>query len=219
MGIFKRIRDIFGSNLNHTLDKLEDPAKMIRYSIVEMEKSLVKAKQSADSTHVAILSRKEELEDLKKYFSKWDVRVQLAVKGGKDELAREALMEKQEVGAKIKALEEEIEELTKINDSQNQQIAKIRQKLEEVKGKEQILIARAQHAKQKIEFEKQLNSTGCSAAFKRFNQMEEKIERLEAEASVATKAYETEGEFSNMETTDSIEKELSEMKASLEKAV
>ena len=95
MGVFKRIHDIFSSNVNHALDKMEDPAKMIRYTIVEMENSLSKAKASAAEILTQIRAREAELKVRKEAVSRWDVRAQLAVKNGKDDLAREAISEKQ----------------------------------------------------------------------------------------------------------------------------
>ena len=215
MGVFKRIHDIFSSNVNHALDKMEDPAKMIRYTIVEMENSLSKAKDSAAEILTQIRAREAELKVQKEAVGRWDVRAQLAVKNGKDDLAREAIAEKQKAEAKVNALETEIAELRNINESQEAQIVKLTEKLEEVKGKERTLVARAQHAKEKIKIEKQISSTDCGAAIRRFNEMEEKVERLEAEAAVAAKSYENEARFSEMESNDSVDKELEELKAKI----
>ena len=215
MNAFRRIHDIFGSNVNHALDKLEDPAKMIRYTIVEMEKSLDKAKASAAETKANISAREAEYKVQKEAAGRWDVRAQLAVKNGKDDLAREAIGEKQNAASKAAALETEIAELKNINASQEGQIIKLTEKLNEVKSKERTLVARAQHAKEKIKIEKQINSTDCGAAIKRFNEMEEKVERLEAEAAVAAKNYENEGKFAEMENNESVESELQALKAQL----
>ena len=215
MNVFKRIHDIFSSNVNHALDKLEDPAKMIRYTIVEMENSLSKAKDSAAKTLADIKAREAELKVQKEAVGRWDVRAQLAVKNGKDDLAREAISEKQSATAKVNALETEITELKNINASQEAQIVKLTEKLEEVKGKERTLVARAEHAKEKIKIEKQISATDCSAAIKRFNEMEEKVERLEAEAAVASKSYESESRFTEMENNANVDKELEELKAKL----
>ena len=215
MNVFKRIHDIFSSNVNHALDKMEDPAKMIRYTIVEMEGSLSKAKNSAAEMLANIRAREEELKASKEAESRWDVRAQLAVKNGKDDLAREAISEKQTAAAKVTALETEIAELKNINASQEAQIVKLTEKLEEVKAKERTLVARAEHAKEKIKIEKQISATDCSAAIKRFNEMEEKVERLEAEAAVASKSYESESRFTEMENNANVDKELEELKAKL----
>lgn len=215
MNVFKRIHDIFSSNVNHALDKLEDPAKMIRYTIVEMENSLSKAKDSAAKTLANIKAREAELKVQKEAIGRWDVRAQLAVKNGKDDLAREAISEKQGATTKANALETEISELKNISASQEAQIVKLTEKLEEVKAKERTLVARAEHAKEKIKIEKQISSTDCSAAIKRFNEMEEKVERLEAEAAVAAKSYENESQFTEMENKDSINQELEALKAKI----
>ena len=215
MNAFKRIHDIFSSNVNHALDKMEDPSKMIRYTIVEMEGSLSKAKNSAAEMLANIRAREEELKASKEAESRWDVRAQLAVKNGKDDLAREAIAEKQKAQSKVTALETEIAELKNISASQEAQIVKLTEKLEEVKAKERTLVARAEHAKEKIKIEKQISATDCSAAIKRFNEMEEKVERLEAEAAVASKSYESESRFTEMENSANVDKELEELKAKL----
>ena len=215
MNAFKRIHDIFSSNVNHALDKMEDPSKMIRYTIVEMEGSLSKAKNSAAEMLANIRAREEELKASKEAESRWDVRAQLAVKNGKDDLAREAIAEKQKAQSKVTALETEIAELKNISASQEAQIVKLTEKLEEVKAKERTLVARAEHAKEKIKIEKQISATDCSAAIKRFNEMEEKVERHEAEAAVASKSYESESRFTEMENNANVDKELEELKAKL----
>ena len=84
-----------------------------------------------------------------------------------------------------------------------------------MKAKERTLVARAEHAKEKIRIEKQISSTDCGAAIRRFNEMEEKVERLEAEAAVAAKSYENEAKFSEMESNDSVDRELEELKAKI----
>ena len=218
MNAFKRIHDIFSSNVNHALDKMEDPSKMIRYTIVEMEESLAKAKDSAAKTLSDIKAREVELKSGKEAVSRWEVRAQLAVKNGKDDLAREAISEKQKVESKVTSLETEISELRNISASQEAQIAKLVEKIEEIKGKERTLVARAQHAKEKIKIEKQISSTDCGDAIRRFNEMEEKVERLEAQAAVAAKNFENEARFSEMEANDSVDKELQELKARLNPA-
>lgn len=215
MNVFKRIHDIFSSNVNHALDKMEDPSKMIRYTIVEMEESLAKAKESAAKTLADIKAREAELKTDKESVGRWEVRAQLAVKNSKDDLAREAISEKQTAAAKVAALETELAELKNISASQEAQIVKLTEKLEEVKLKERTLVARAQHAREKIRIEKQISSTDCGNAIRRFNEMEEKVERLEAEAAVAAKSYENEARFSEMEAGDSVDRELEELKAKL----
>ncbi len=213
MNAFKRIHDIFSSNVNHALDKMENPSKMIRYSITQMEETLEKAKESATETLCTIKGREKALTEYKAVETRWEIRAQMAVKKGDDELAKEAIAERQSVATKIKELEEELVTLKEISASQQVQITKLTEKLQEVKAKERTLVARAEHAKEKIEMEKQINSFDCSDAVKRFNEMEEKVERLEAEASVASHATKVESSFASMEQDASIEAEFNELKA------
>jgi phage shock protein A len=217
MNVFKRINDIFSSNVNHALDKMENPSKMIRYSITQMEDTLEKAKESAAETLCTIKGREKALDEYKATETRWEVRAQMAVKEGKDELAKEAISERQKTATRIKEIEEELVTLKEISASQQAQITKLAEKLQEVKAKERTLVARAEHAKEKIEMEKQINSFDCSDAVKRFNEMEEKVERLEAEASIASQSNKVEASFVNLEQNASIEAEFKDLKAKLAK--
>lgn len=213
MNTFKRIGQIFSSNVNHALDKLENPSKIIRYSITQMEDTLEKAKESAAETRCNIKGKEKALEEYNASTTRWEIRAQMAVKNGKDELAKEAIAEKMRSAARAKAIEEELATLKGIQASQETQIQKLSEKLQEIKDKESTLVARAEHAKERIEVEKQLNSFDCSDAIKRFNEMEERVERLEAQANMSDQTCKTESEFSSMEHDANIDAELAELKA------
>lgn len=213
MNTFKRIGQIFSSNVNHALDKLENPSKIIRYSITKVEDTLAKAKESAAETRCNIKGREKALEEYNAATTRWEIRAQMAVKNGKDDLAKEAIAEKQRSAARAKAVEEELTTLRSIQASQEAQIQKLSEKLQEIKDKERTLVARAEHAKERIEVEKQLSSFDCSDAIKRFNEMEERVENLEAQANMTSQSYKTEKEFSSMEQDASIEAELVQLKA------
>lgn len=212
MNTFKRIGQIFSSNVNHALDKLENPSKIIRYSITKMEDTLAKAKESAAETRCNIKGREKALEEYNAATTRWEIRAQMAVKNGKDDLAKEAIAEKQRSAARAKAVEEELATLRSIQASQEAQIQKLSEKLQEIKDKERTLVARAEHAKERIEVEKQLSSFDCSDAIKRFNEMEERVENLEAQANMTSQSYKTEKEISSMEQDASIEAELAQLK-------
>ncbi len=213
MNTFKRIGQIFSSNVNHALDKLENPSKIIRYSITKMEDTFAKAKESAAETRCNIKGREKALEEYNAATTRWEIRAQMAVKNGKDDLAKEAIAEKQRSAARAKAVEEELATLRSIQASQEAQIQKLSEKLQEIKDKERTLVARAEHAKERIEVEKQLSSFDCSDAIKRFDEMEERVENLEAQANMSSQSYKTEKEFSSMEQDASIEAELAQLKA------
>ncbi len=212
MNTFKRIGQIFSSNVNHALDKLENPSKIIRYSITKMEDTLAKAKESAAETRCNIKGREKALEEYNAATTRWEIRAQMAVKNGKDDLAKEAIAEKQRSAARAKAVEEELATLRSIQASQEAQIQKLSEKLQEIKDKERTLVARAEHAKERIEVEKQLSSFDCSDAIKRFDEMEERVENLEAQANMTSLSYKTEKEFSSMEQDASIDAELAQLK-------
>lgn len=213
MNTFKRIGQIFSSNVNHALDKMENPSKIIRYSITQMEDTLGKARESAAETRCNIKGREKALEEYNAATTRWEIRAQMAVKNGKDDLAKEAIAEKLRTAARAKAVEDELVTLKEIQASQEAQIQKLTEKLQEIKDKERTLVARAEHAKERIEVEKQLSSFDCSDAIKRFNEMEERVERLEAQANMSSQSYRTETEFASMEQDASVDAELAQLKA------
>ncbi len=174
---------------------------------------MCKAKESQAETSITIKARERALGEYRAETTRWEIRAQMAVKSSNDELAKEAIAEKFRSEAKVKAIEEELVTLKEILASQTAQIEKLSEKLQEVKDKESSLVSRAQHAKEKIEIEKQLNSFNCNDAIKRFNEMEERVERLEAQAAVSSQSYKTEQEFSDMEKNASVEEELAKLKA------
>lgn len=211
----RRIKNIVSSNVNHALDKMEDPEKMIRYSISEMEETLEKAEKSARETENSLRISKHNLDEQKSEVARWDVRAQMAVKNNMDDLAKEAIAEKLAASSRAKALAEEVESLTSIFESQKTQIAKLKEKLSEMKAKEKQLIARAKYAKEKLEIEKKLSETDSLASIRRFDDMEEKIVRLEAMANETYSCSRNEGSFAEMESQADVEAELQAIKDSL----
>ncbi|MCF0238687.1 MAG: PspA/IM30 family protein, partial [Sphaerochaetaceae bacterium] len=142
---------------------------------------------------------------------RWENRATVAVENGQDDLAREALLEKRDCEEKVKNLEEQLSNYKAIGESQEAQLAQVVEKLSEVKAKEKTLIARARHAKEKQEVAKALEKCDCYKTMNRFNEMESRIERMEAKANM-TYTNKTDCQFSKMEEEEEIEKELEKLK-------
>lgn len=217
MNAFKRMKNIINSNVNSTLDKMEDPQKMIRLMIAELEETLAKARTSLAARIADKTARTEEKKQLEASLRRWDDRAKLAVEKDRDDLAREALIEKKHVTERLQILNDELAQYEGIVASQQDQIIKLQEKLQEIRDKERTLVARAYHAKEKKKVVETLRETDSSAMCQKFSELESKIERMEADAEMAgfTGAKGTEAQFAEMEKNEEIEAELNKLKASM----
>ena len=216
MKTFKRLKDIVNANVNAKLDKIEDPEKMIRFMLAEMEETLVEAKSTTAERMANRSVIENEIRQTKDLLNRWENRARMAVEKDRDDLAREALSEKNRVVRRLAALEEELIQMQSIIDSMHEQIAKLETKREEVRDKQRMLVQRAYHAKEKKKVVETLRQIDAEGTYRKFSELEEKIERMEADAEMAGfsgSSFSTEKQFSEMERDESIEAELASMKA------
>lgn len=214
MNMFKRFADIFNSHLNSALDKLEDPAKMINLMITELQDTQTKARSSMASRKAEQAGLEREKGELAKAILRWEERARLAITNGREDLAREALVEKKHAEEQTKRVEEQLANLTSILASQATQLTQITDKLKEVKDKQQILVQRARSAKEKKQVAQTLHSSDSADLARKFSELESKIEHMEAEAELSgyQGSKSTVDEFTQMETDSAIEAELAELK-------
>ncbi|EEY98267.1 phage shock protein A [Vibrio sp. RC586] len=218
MGIFSRFADIVNSNISALLDKAEDPEKMIRLIIQEMEDTLVEvrtnsAKAMADKKELArkVESIEDQLED-------WQNKATLALTKQREDLARAALIEKQKLQHVLKGLhteqtlvEETIEKLTG-------EISKLETKITETRAKQQALAIRSQTASHRRDVQRHLHAGRTEEAMAKFEQFSRKVDELEAEADLyeqSGNARSLEQEFAELQAQDEIEKELNKLKAQM----
>ncbi|MCK9286502.1 MAG: PspA/IM30 family protein [Sphaerochaetaceae bacterium] len=215
MKTFRRFKNIINANVNAKLDKLEDPEKMIRLMLSELDETLVDAKTATAERMANRTVIEEELKQAKAAMERWNNRASLAVEKGRDDLAREALIEKTRVTRRVENLEGELAQMDGIISSMQDQISKLETKRQEIRDKQRMLIERAYHAKEKQKVVEILKNIDCSAACRKFNELEEKIERMEADVEMAgfTGAKSKEQEFVDMEHNEAIEAELAKLKA------
>lgn len=217
MKFFSRIKDIVSSNVNHALDKLEDPQKMIKLMIDQMGDTLVEARTSL----AASIASKKRCESQKKVLdesiNRWEKRANMAVEKGLDDLAREALVEKKSLLSRIESLSQELATYQSIIESKQEQIVKLEEKLQQMKDQAGTMTARVQHAEEKIKTEKQIHDTDGADIIRKFQEFENKVDKLEAEAQMAGfyGSRTSESKFAAMESDEEIEKELEALKASL----
>ena len=217
MGIFSRFRDIINSNLNAMLEKAEDPEKLIKLMIQEMEDTLVELKAScagamANRTRV---NRAQEL--AAENATKWDKKARLAVEKGREDLAREALLEKRACQDEADNRTKEVEHFDNLVTQYQKDIQQLEDKLQAARNKHRILVQRHIHASHRKTAQTKIRNADSSDAFVRFEQFESRIDRMEADADLINyRGSNLEDEFSKMETDELIEEELASLKESMQ---
>ncbi|MEW5726017.1 MAG: phage shock protein PspA [Thermodesulfobacteriota bacterium] len=212
--IFSRFADIISSNLNAMLDKAEDPEKMLRLMINEMEDTLIEIK--ADCAGAMATKKKVEraLEEAQGRSEAWSDKAELAVNKGREDLAREALLEKRRYLERAVSLETEAAETQAIIDQYKEQIGQLEEKIAAAREKQRLLVARAIHAQTRKRAQSEIRRFDAAEAIARFEQFENRIERMEAEADLVNfgRKVPLDEEFARLAEDEEIERELEELK-------
>ncbi|MBG0777714.1 MAG: PspA/IM30 family protein [Desulfovibrionaceae bacterium] len=216
MGIFSRFKDIVSANLSSMLDRAEDPEKMIRLMIREMEETLVEIKASCAGTMAASKRIGRELDEARAKADLWAGRAELAVERGREDMAREALLERRRHGERVETLEDEKARADALVDQARADIGQLEEKLEAAKEKQRLLIQRHKRAAAKHQAQGRVRAAGGAEAMVRFERYEQRIERLEAEAGLVNPSRPAEGPsledaFRRLEE-GTVDEELAELK-------
>ncbi len=216
MGIFTRMSDIISSNINVMLDKAEDPEKLVRLMIQEMEDTLVEIKASCAGVMATKKRVQRELEEVLTRAKQWGEKAQLAVNKGREDLAREALMEKRRYRERAGALEKELSQCDALVEQYQVDMTQLEDKLSAAREKQRILVQRHIHAQRKKRAQQEIRRLDTTDALIRFEQFENRIERMEAEADLVNfgRKPPLEEEFARLEGDEEIEKELQALKTS-----
>jgi phage shock protein A len=215
MKTFKRFKNIVNSNLNSALDSLENPEKMIRLMITDLEETLTQVKRTKAS-HLRDKSVLEkDIKDLKQRIERWESRAKLAVEKGKDDLAREALNEKRNCEARINTIVDDLKNYESLLMSDDESVAQLTTKLKEIKEKQSTLVRRAQAAKNKKKVNSAIKVSESFEIGEKFNELEAKIEQMESEVNLSHNS--SVNEFEKMEIDSEIEAELEKLKAATKK--
>ena len=219
MGIFSRFTDIVNSNINALLDKAEDPEKMVRLIIQEMEDTLVEVRSASAKT---LANKKEIANQIAKYesdASDWEAKAELALSKDREDLARAALQEKKKSAEAAETLSKELtiveEQISKLQD----EIGQLQEKLADAKSRQKAIIMRQKTASSRLEVKKTLDSTKVDNAMGRFEQYERKIDDLESQVEAYDLGKKTlQDEFAELEASDKVEDELAALKAKVKGA-
>ncbi|NVJ98724.1 MAG: phage shock protein PspA [Alphaproteobacteria bacterium] len=215
MGIFSRLTDIINSNINAILDKAEDPEKIIRMVIQEMEDTLVEVRSSAAKTIADQKDLERRIKKVKQAQGDWEKKAELAISKGRDDLAKGALIEKSKVAEMAAHLEEELKHLAEALTRNEEDVIKLEAKLREARAKKASMQARHKSATNQVRVRKNLYDNRIQDAFDRFDKVDARLDRLEGEAeAMALGRGETlEDAFKELESNDEIDQELAALKA------
>jgi phage shock protein A len=221
MGIFTRFRDIVSANINAMLDRAEDPEKLIRLMIREMEDTLVDLKAACAGNIASRKKVERNLEDLRTKVSYWGRNAELAVSKGRDDLAREALLEKRKHLERMDGLDQELSELVRLVDQYHEDIGELEQRLQAAREKQRTLVQRHIHATKRKRAQQEIRRAEGAEAVFRFEQLENRIDHMEADADLVNFKGQAglAGAFDNLAMDEEIERDLEGLKASLEKKV
>lgn len=220
MGIFSRLSDIINSNINVLLDKAEDPEKMVRMVIQEMEETLVEVR----STSARIIADKKELvrrhARLEQQARDWEAKAELALSKGREDLAKAALLEKAAVNELAAQLNGDLVRLDESLDKLSVEIEQLQAKLNEARTRQKTIIMRTRATESRKSVTDRLYSADIDRAISRFEQFEKKIEVMESEIEangIGRNTSSIEAEFARLEKEGQVDEELAALKARLER--
>jgi len=215
MGIFSRFTDIVNSNINVILDKAEDPEKIVRLMIQEMEDTLVEVRSAAARS---IADKKESgrtLAAFEKDAREWQAKAELAIDKGREDLAKAALVEKAHVERSADVLREQQAAIDSGLEQLDDDIARLEEKLADAKSRQQALVARHRTASRRLEVRKKIHDHRIDDALVRFDHYERRMDDVEGrvEAYDLGARKDLRQEFTELEASEAVEQELEAMKA------
>jgi phage shock protein A len=181
MGIFSRMTDIINSNINSLLDQAEDPEKMIRLIIQEMEDTLVEVRSSSARVLADRKAAARRLEQVQAEAQTWEEKAKLAVVKGREDLARAALQEKHAIEDEVTAVQAELQATDEHIAQLNEEVAQLQQKLNDAKAKQKALMMRGKTVESRIKVKRQMHREALDGAFARFEHFERRMDNLESQ--------------------------------------
>ncbi len=219
MSIFSRMSDIINSNINALLDKAEDPEKMVRLIIQEMEEALVEVR----STSARAIADRKELERRKEWqeaeAAEWERKAEIAVRKGRDDLAKGALVESNKAHEAIKIMGEELAALEATLAKLNEDVGALQAKIKDAKARQNAIIVRGKAAQSRLGVRRTLSDHNIDDAIARFELYERKMDDLEGEIEAYDMGQKTlSDEIADLEADEGVDEQLSELKARVKQA-
>ncbi len=222
MGILDRIRTVLKANINALISKAEDPEKMLNQLIMDMNEQLLEAKKQVAMAIADEKKLERQALENKTQGEDWEKKAMLAVKAGKDDLAKEALVRKQEYDGYAASFQKEFDSQHAAVEQLKDALRQLQAKIEEASRKKNLLVARAKRAEAQKTIQQTMGSLSANSSFDTFDRMAQKVDQVEAEAEAmkelgeVTADQKLEDKFKELESSDqSSDKLLEELKAKM----
>ena len=223
MGIFSRMTDIINSNLNSLLDSAEDPEKMIRLIVQEMEDTLVEVRSSSARVMADRKTVSRRVQRLYDDMAEWEGKAKLAISKGREDLAKAALLEKQSIGEEVAAVEAELLALDEHIEQLHNEVAQLQQKLSDAKAKRKAMQMRTKTVESRLKVKRQIQRDVLDDAFDKFERFERRMDNLEGQVEAmdlgAGGQVDLAAEIDALAENEKINEELSRLKAEMQSPV
>ena len=219
MSIFNRLSDIINSNISALLDKAENPEKMIRMVIQEMEETLVEVRSGTAKVIAEKKTLTRRSENLRKQAGAWEAKAELALSKGREDLAKAALMEKSSIVSSVEITDKDLLKLEETLDKLSVEIELLQAKLNDARARQKTIVMRTKATASRLDVNRHLTSYTIDNAMDKFEYYEKKIDQMEGQMdSNHIEARGLQNEFDELEKQESIDKELEELKTRLKKS-
>ncbi|MBB4152835.1 phage shock protein A [Sphingomonas jinjuensis] len=217
MGIFSRTRDIVAANFADLIEKAEDPAKMIRMIILEMEETLVEVRASAARTIADQKEMRRHISKLEQLHDSWTEKAELALSKNREDLAKAALVERQKAGDMVEQLKIEVQVLDDALRASEEDIAKLQKKLGEARARQANVQTRLESANNRFRLREMYAGAKTQDAFSRFDVLERRVDDAEgrAEAMGLGTVKTLDDEIAELRASDKVDAELAALKAKM----
>ena len=216
MGILDRVSTLMRANINDMIDRAEDPEKVVKQLIVDMNNQLLQVKTQVAAAIADEKMLYQRYQDNQEKAIEWQQRAELAVEKGQDDLAREALMRRNAFQQTASGFKEQYDQQSRQVESLKDALHQLESKIQEAQTKEELLIARSRRAKAETTIRSTLAGIDQSSALASFNRIEEKVNQQEARAA-ALGELDTdtmEHRFQLLQEETEVDRQLAELKAS-----
>ena len=218
MSIFSRFTDIINSNINAILDKAEDPQKMVRLIIQEMEDTLVEVRSASAKTIATKKDIQMQIDKLQFQVNDWSAKAELAITKDHEDLARAALQERSKCNDTALVLVKELDNIDTQLSKLQLETGQLQEKLADAKARQKTILLRQSTATSRLDVKKTLDSSKVEDAMGRFEQYERKINDIEAQVDAYDLGNKSlNDEFAELQADDKVEDELTALKAQLAK--
>ncbi|MDJ0835447.1 MAG: PspA/IM30 family protein [Acidobacteriota bacterium] len=214
MGIFSRLGEIINANISSMLERAEDPIKMIRLMIHEMEDTLTEIKSSAAEVIADRIRIERRLREAKQNASEWEHRAELAISKEREDLAREAVERKLLHESQARDLEKKLASADELVKQYQEDISRLEEKLKGAYRRQKELADKMKHARQRKKVEEKIYQVNTAGAFARFEEYNDRIDRMEADTAVTKMSGgpDLEQKFRDLESESDVEAELARLK-------